>query len=392
VALAALAGAVPVGAQEPEPWKEAGEAPLEYRGPGRETPEPEVGEVVLGWFGPGDPEHPTGGDFWRGAVLALEELNGSEGHRERPFRLLSAWSENPWGTGIAQLTRLVLDQGAWVLLGAIDGASAHLGEQVALKTRVTLLSSGSTDTTAHMASVPWYFSLVPTDEVQMPVLVGALADAAGDEPFAVAAAAEHDAHAALVELRRTLAARHLTPSPLLEFDPVEGDPGPVALRLLEGRPRVVVVLAPPGPAARLVKALRRHGFAGALIGGAPLALNAFARAAGEASEGVVVPLLWEPSPEWDSFAGMYENRWRDRPDHAATWSYDAVRIVAEAVRGAGLNRARIRDAVRDLAPWRGAGGVVRWDALGRNDGPVGLARWTGGQLRPMPAADSMERR
>ncbi len=35
-----------------------------------ETPEPEVDEVVLGWFGPGDPDHPTGGDFWRGALLA----------------------------------------------------------------------------------------------------------------------------------------------------------------------------------------------------------------------------------------------------------------------------------------------------------------------------------
>jgi len=123
-----------------------------------------------------------------------------------------------------------------------------------------------------------------------------------------------------------------------------------------------------------------------------VALNAFARAAGEAAEGVVVPLLWQPSPEWESFARMYENRWRDRPDHAATWSYDAVRIVEQAVLRAGLNRARIRDAVRDLAPWQGAGGVVRWDALGRNRGPVGLATWTGGQLRPVAPPDSMEKR
>jgi branched-chain amino acid transport system substrate-binding protein len=88
---------------------------------------------------------------------------------------------------------------------------------------------------------------------------------------------------------------------------------------------------------------------------------------------------------------MYENRWGERPDHAATWSYDAVRLVARAVDRAGLNRARIRDAVRELSPWTGVGGVVRWDALGRNEGPVGLATWVGGQLRPTRPPDSMER-
>jgi branched-chain amino acid transport system substrate-binding protein len=390
-----LAGSLPAGAQEaapPEPWKEAGKAPLEFRGPGRENPEPDVAEVALGWFGPGDPDHATGGDFWRGAILAVEQLNGGDAFRHRPVRLHSAWSENPWGTGIGELSAMVLKGRAWALLGAIDGASAHLAEQVALKARVTLLSSGSTATTAHMASVPWYFSLVPTDDAQAPVLVEALGEAAAGGPFAVAAAAEHDAHAALVELRDTLAEKRLTPATLLEFDPVEEDLGAVAGRLLEGAPRAIVVLAPPGPGARLVRALRGRGFAGTLIGGAPLALNAFARRVGEAGEGVVVPLLWQPSPRWDSFARMYENRWRERPDHAATWSYDAVRLVADAVQRAGLNRARVRDAVRGLAPWKGAGGVVRWDALGRNRAPVGLARWTRGQLRLVPPPDSMERR
>jgi branched-chain amino acid transport system substrate-binding protein len=394
VSLGFLLGSLPGGAQEggPTPYKPARAEPLEFHGPGREQPEPDIDEVLLGWFGPGDPDHPTGGEFWRGAVLAVEQLNGEGGHQGQPFRLEAGWSENPWGTGVVRVTRMVLQDGAWALLGAIDGASAHLAEQVALKARVCLLSSGSTDDTAHMASVPWYFSLLPSDEAQMPVLAGALEAAAGGGPFAVVAAAEHDAHAALVTLRKVLAGRRLTPATLLEFDPVDGDLAPEAARLLEGHPRVVMVLAPPAPGARLVAALRRRGFGGLVIGGAPLALNAFGRAAGPASEGVVVPLLWQPSGRWDSFARMYENRWKGRPDHAATWSYDAVRLVAEAVGRAGLNRVRIRDALRQLGPWTGAGGVVQWDPLGRNEAPVGLATWTGGQLRPKGPPDSMERR
>jgi branched-chain amino acid transport system substrate-binding protein len=120
-----------------------------------------------------------------------------------------------------------------------------------------------------------------------------------------------------------------------------------------------------------------------VVGGATLALNAFRRAAGAAAEGVLVPRLWQPTPEWDSFVRMYENRWGEPPDHAAGQSYDAVRLAAEAVRRAGLNRARIDDALRGLVPWTGVTGVVQWDALGRNERPVGLAVWRAGRLVPV---------
>jgi branched-chain amino acid transport system substrate-binding protein len=349
-----------------------------------------VDEVVLGWFGPGDPDHPVGGDFWRGAALALEELNAAGGHHGRPFRLVPGWSTDPWGTGIVQVTKMVYEHGAWALLGAIDGASTHLAEQVALKARIALVSSGSTDKTAHMASVPWMFSGLPSDEVQAPVIADALEAAVAGGSFAIAAATEHDAHAALVELRRALSRRRLTPASLVEFDPADSNLGPLAAQVLRGAPRVVVVLAPPAPAARLVVELCRSGFEGRLLGGAPLALASFGRAAGAAAEGLVVPRLWEPSPRWDSFARMYENRWGEPPDHAAAQSYDTVRLVAEALRRAGLNRPRVRDAIREIAPWRGVTGIVRWDALGRNERPVGLAVWTEGRLRPVAGWSSMD--
>jgi branched-chain amino acid transport system substrate-binding protein len=284
---------------------------------------------------------------------------------------------------------MVYDHGAWAILGAIDGASAHLAEQVALKARIALVSSGSTDVTANLAGVPWMFSCLPSDEAQAPVLADALASAAAGGPFAVAAASEHDAHAALVELRRVLDARRLTPAAFVEFDPLQEDPGPLGNRLLEVEPRAVVVLAPPEAGARLVREIRGRGFEGRVIGGAPLGLASFGRAAGLAAEGVAVPLLWEPSSSWDTFARMYENRWGEPPDHAAAHSYDTVRLVAHAVRRAGLNRARIRDAIREIAPWRGVAGIVRWDALGRSERPVGLATWTAGRVQPIVAPDSM---
>ena len=161
-----------------KPYKQPSPEPLDFRGPGREEPEPDVDEVVLGWFGPGDPDHPDFGDLWRGATLALEQENAAGGYRGKPFRILPAWSENPWKAGIVDLTRLVYDRGAWAVIGGVDGTTTHLAVQIALKSHFLLLSPGSTDASADHANVPWLFSLPPSDERIAPVLADAIARAA----------------------------------------------------------------------------------------------------------------------------------------------------------------------------------------------------------------------
>jgi branched-chain amino acid transport system substrate-binding protein len=368
----------------PVPFKAPSQVPLDFRGPGREEPEPDVDEVVLGWFGPADPAHPEFGDFWRGAVLALDEENAAGGYRGKPFRLVPSWSESPWAAATGDLTRTVYERGAWAVLGGVDGTTTHLAVQVALKSHFLLLSPGSTDVTTDRANVPWLFSLPPSDEQCAAALGEGLERSAAGGAVAVAAATDHDSHATLVAVRREMARRRLAPATLLEFGADERDLGPLAARLAAGRPGALLVLAPSRVAARLVADVREAGFHGPILGGATAARSAFRRAAGPAAEGVVAPLPAEPGPAWEAFARAYEGRWEGPPDDAAGHAYDAVRMAAEAVRRAGLNRALVRDAVRALGPWPGASGTVSWNALGRNERAVVLGSWRDGRLGVRP--------
>jgi len=380
LALAVLLTSVsPFAPRNDRVYKKPSEQPLDFRGPGREDPEPDVDEVVLGWFGPGDPDHPDFGDLWRGATLALEQENSAGGYRGKPFRLLPAWSESPWKAGIADLTRLVHERHAWAVIGGVDGTTTHLALQVALKSHFLLLSPGSTDASADHANVPWLFSLSPSDEHIAPVLAEAIAVAGGS--FALVASTDHDSHAALVALRRALGEQRLTPTVLVEVASPEGDLPALAARLQRAGPRAVVVLAPSSLAGRMAVALREAGFRGTIVGGAPAARAAFRRAAGAAAEGVIAPIPPEPGSSWEAFSQAYARRCGEAPDEAAAHGYDAVRLVAAAVREAGLNRPLIRDAVRALAPWVGVAGSVRWDARGRNQAPVALGTWREGRLR-----------
>jgi branched-chain amino acid transport system substrate-binding protein len=375
-----LTGGSPFVGPHSVPFKPPSQVPLDFRGPGRDEPEPDVSEVVLGWFGPGDPAHPEFGELWRGAVLALEEENAAGGYGGKPFRLVASWSESPWAAAIRDLTRTVYERGAWAVLGGVDGTTTHLAVQVALKSHFLLLSPGSTDVTADRANVPWLFSLPASDERHAAAIVAGLGEAVAGGSVAVAAATDHDSHSTLVAVRREMRRVRLTPATLVEFAPDTPEVAPLAARLADGRPGALLVLAPSSVAGRLVAAVREAGYRGAILGGAPAARAAFRRAAGPAADGVLAPVAAETGPAWDAFARAYEARWSEAPDDAATHAYDAVRMATAAVRRAGLNRARIRDAVRALAPWPGASGTVTWNALGRNERATALGAWRGGRL------------
>jgi len=160
----------------------------------------------------------------------------------------------------------------------------------------------------------------------------------------------------------------------------------------------------------------------------------FQQEAGDAAEGVVFPLLYDPRQEGthhgdtenaernkrvagrenaahsphspraafrapyslqppcspclrgeDLLAKTFTDRFERPPDYAAAHTYDAVRLLVAAIRKAGMNRARIRDALKELSPFSGVTGAVHWDPLGSNTRPVSLGTIQEGRVVPAGA-------
>jgi len=371
----------PTAGEPPRPFHRAG--PAEYVGPGREEPPPEgLQEVRLGYFGPNRPDDPEGGAAWQAAQLAIEEANAAGGYRGLPFRLVAAWSENPWGSGVAGVARLVYDEGVWAIVGGIDGPSTHLVEQVVAKARLTLISPGSTDESVNLTSVPWMLSCLAPDSRLAEPLAAALLEAAAGGPFVLISATDHDSHATMLQVRSTLSRRHVA-APSLDLELEAGSPDVAGLidEALREAPHAVLVVAGASDAARLVRGLRQR-YAGPIIGGPKLGRQRFLAGAGEAAEGLELPRLFEASDEWERFARSFDERFGRRPDYLAGRTYDAVALLVEAIRHGGLNRARILDAARALVPWSGVTGPIDWDPQGRNRGAVPLGVVRSGRLLP----------
>jgi ABC-type branched-subunit amino acid transport system substrate-binding protein len=344
-----------------------------YAGPGREELTPkDIREVLIGYFGPGIASHPEAGDMWCAASLAIEEANRTGGYKGLPFRLVAGWSDNPWGTGISKVVRMAYVDKVWAIIGGIDGPSTHLAEQVVAKARLTLLSPASTDKTVNLANVPWMFSCLPGDHIQAPILAHAIASRIGKKPFLLVSAVDHDSHLFTVELARSFGQHKLVPLYHFEFKTKEKDFTELVEKIIEAKTHTLVLIAGAEQSAHLISAVRERNFIGPVFGGPCMGRRGFLEETGRTVEGVIFPLLYTPRKSSYSFEKKFTSRFGYRPDYLAAHTYDTVNLLIAAIRKAGLNRARIRDAVRELSPWAGVTGAVKWDTLGGNSRTVQL--------------------
>ena len=370
-----------------QPFFNARAHQTEYVGPGREIPPPEdIEEVRIGYFGPTDPQHPTAGAMWLAATLAVEEANQAGGYDGRPFRLITSWSENPWGTGIKGVTRLVYTDKVWAIVGAPDGPSAHLVEQVVAKARLAFVNPVSTDKTTNLANVPWIFSCAPGDHLVAPVLADAIVSRTDGQGIALVAATDHDSRQFTTELLASLHRLKAFPTLRLDLRPGSTDLDLPLQRLRGSEPAVVALIAGPADSARFVSAWRDEGLVQPVFGGPSMGHRLFAKLAGESADGVVFPLLWHAGIDGKrsgGFARRLAERFGVEPDYTAAYTYDATSLLIAAVRQAGLNRAEIRDCVRELSPWLGVSGTITWDPAGHNSRAVGLGTVQDGRVTPL---------
>jgi len=343
----------------------------DYVGPGRDQPpRTDVNEVLIGYFGP------NAGDMWCAAQMAIEQANKAGGYNGLPFRLTPAWSDSPWTAGAAHVVRMAYVDKVWAIIGGIDGPSTHLAEQVVTKARLTLINPVSSDKSINLANVPWMFSCTPADHILAPVLAKSVATLLHPikTEFALISATDHDSHLFTVELLKSLIPYQISPANKFEFDPTQKDFNELVNTIISITPNVLVIVAGSQQSAQIVATIREKGFTGPIFGGPSMGRRSFCEEAAKAAEGVIFPLLYCSGPAGtdDDFESKFTRRFGNKPDYTAAYTYDAVNLLIAAIRQAGLNRARIRDAVRNLSPYKGVTGSINWDGLGSNCRPVGL--------------------
>lgn len=128
-----------------KPYARVGENGVSYNGP--PTPSQSAGQVQIGIFGPHADEVVRSPEMLR----TLDALNGAGAH----ISLVAIPSETSWGKASSDLVKSVYEEHAVALI-ALDRASSHLAEQIAVKAFVPVLAISS-DRMLTSTNIPWIF-------------------------------------------------------------------------------------------------------------------------------------------------------------------------------------------------------------------------------------------
>jgi hypothetical protein len=105
--------------------------------------------------------------------------------------------------------------------------------------------------------------------------------------------------------------------------------------------------------------------------------------AGDAAEGFEAVYPYDPSrtdPRWLDFNRRFEGHFHEKPEQFASMAYDTMNMLLDSICKAGLNRARIHDALADIEQYDGVTGHMVFDPNQKNVAPMYLGTVRNGAI------------
>ena len=366
-----------------------------YSGAGRDIPEPtDLTEVRIGFFGPIEhhPQQEFGLRMLRGAQMAVEEANARGGYGGKPFKLMphndyDNWQaktvygdDRPtepaiWGSASNEVVKMVYDERDWAIFGSISSESTHIALRVALRAEIPIVNSASTDPTIPETYIPWYFTDLQDDRVQSQVLARRIFTELGLKRVALLRINDRYGRFGVPKFRD--AARRLGHPVVIEQKFLAGATDfSQQLRVIQSsRTDAIVLWTDEAPAAMILKQMRAAGMKQRVFGSYRTLGATLLKEAGPAAEGFEAVFPYDPTrndPSWVDFQSRYGARYGQPPEQFAALAFDAMNALLDSICKAGLNRARIHDALADLEEYDGVTGHMIFDPNQKNVSPMYL--------------------
>jgi hypothetical protein len=143
-----------------------------------------------------------------------------------------------------------------------------------------------------------------------------------------------------------------------------------SLKIIQSsRADAIVLWADEIPTANILKQMKTLGMKQRVFGSYRTLGPELLAQAGAAAEGFEAVFPYDPTrkdPKWVDFNTSYEARFHEKPEQFASLAYDAMNALLGSICKAGLNRARIHDALADLTEYDGVTGHMIFDPNQKN--------------------------
>lgn len=368
-----------------KPYMQYFDEPQPYLGEGRKKEAPKgIKTVKIGFLGPlkGSVDEKYGNEMLMGAQLALEEANKNGGYEGLPYELLVRSDVGLWGASGNEIVHLY-DQGAWAVLGSIDGNNSHVAIRVALKLEMPMINTGSTDPTLTETNIPWVVRCIADDRQNSYAMLRHIFQEEKLEQVAVLRSNDRYGRLGVKEFVDG-AQRIGHPVRLhLNFIPGATDIEPQLEKIRNSNTQAVLIWGNDEDAAKIINRMRELGMNQRIFGCDRMATDRFIELTGKNAEGIVMTYPYNPESndqKYLQFVKKYEQKYHEKPGVFAAHAYDGMNILIDCIEKAGLNHALIRDELTGLGSYHGITGDIVFDATWNDVGKVWLMEVKNGKF------------
>lgn len=291
-----------------------------------------------------------------GAELMVKQINAAGGINGQRVELVTIDSESQETKAVLAVRRLIDEEKVIAIVGgSSSGASLAMIDYVEKK-GVPFVSVGSSARITDPVK-QWVFKTPQSERLAMEKLfdflkannitkVGwiSLNNAFGDS--------------GRDEYERLVPAAGVTTVGSERFNDTDNDVTPQLSTLKSKEPEAVLAWAAPPAGSIMVKNYQQIGMTAPLLLSHGMISQALFDQAGDAAEGAILPgskvLVADSLPDTDpqkslllEFAAAYEADYKERPVPFASYGYDSILLLAEAIKKAGTDPAKIRDTLEN---------------------------------------------
>jgi branched-chain amino acid transport system substrate-binding protein len=327
------------------------------------------GDVVIGAAWPWKAR--AGVLYWQGMELALDETNAEGGVRGRPLRILRADDEESLDRGRIIAQEFGKNPDVVAVIGHLQSYVTVPAAAIYDLNGLVLVSP--TATTSELTSHGYgrVFRTIFTDAEVGRQMAG-FARRQGYRQVVIFYVRDEYGRGMANAFEETAVGAGMEIVDRQSYDP-NGVPGARSAEQTVDRWKTldfdaVFIAGQDESAAHLAAQLRRSGITAPILGGEALATARFLEIGGAAVEGTVIgtPFHAEaPAAEVQRFAAAFRERYGKEPDVGAALGYDAVRVLAQAMRSApSVAPDDIAAALHGTEGWKGVTGSFTFDDTG----------------------------
>jgi branched-chain amino acid transport system substrate-binding protein len=304
------------------------------------------GEILIGMNTPMTGANAANGALWiKAAKLAEKQINAAGGINGKQIKLLIVDDQSTNPGALAAVNKSIEQDKVLALLGVTTSTQILAVSDTIKKTGIPTLVGGSAVAVTRQGN-PWMFRVRPDDSIVAQGMIKYIKEEMKLSKVGIL----HDADAFgtgggdLVD--RYAKENGLTVVKREKYSGADRDFTAQLLALKNAGTEVMVVYATAGPAIAVIqRQYRQIGSPYKFLGSPTSAQENTLNLSKEAAEGLVAMMDNVPGEALKKYAADYKKEYNEEINTFAAFDYDALNILANAIRKGGEDRAKMREAI-----------------------------------------------